>query len=117
MTGALAEPRHDDCGRRAEAGAGLEPGQHDGQREDDGAEAGSEPVRGGVEVVEDRVPGRQPCDGVEEGKEREQHAEPRCGPGEVPPSLQADPGSLQQPPQPPVFPGGEESRYSLRCSL
>ena len=69
------------------------------------------PGHGGVEELEGRVSGEQPCGGEEEVEEEEElHGEPGYGLGEAPPPLQADRGSLQQPPQPPVFPALEESR-------
>ena len=70
------------------------------------------PGHGGVEELEVRVSGGQPCGGevVVEVEVEELHGEPGYGLGEVPPPLQADRGSLQQPPQPPVFPALEESR-------
>ena len=96
------------------------PCQYDGgpeEQQDDGAglEAGSEPVRGAVEVVEaveDRVSGQQPCDGVEEEEEEpELHGEPGSGLGEVRLLLQADPGILQQHVHPAGPPVGAEYRY------
>jgi len=99
QTGVLSEARQHD-GRMlegVEGGGGLQPWQYDGQLERGGLEelrkdgelgdaperVGSGPVLQcgggleGVEVVEVRVSGGQPCDGVEEVVEVvEVHGEP-----------------------------------------